>query len=207
MKYKAVIFDLDGTLYDNRKLPRYIVLRDFWHLNMLAAERLSRHRMSGRYYGTKGATFHELFRRIAAFSGSSDEWAAKWYWQTFMPCQVKVLQKHCHVKPWVIPMLEKLKAEGVKLACFSEYSFVKEKLKAIGVNPELFDYITDAPSAGGCKPCRKAFLKVADKLETAPEDILMVGDREDTDGAGADAANMDFLLVPKFDGPAPAIEI
>ena len=207
MKYKAVIFDLDGTLYDNRKMRRLMVLYNWFHLNMLASERFSRHRMSGRYYGTKGATFSELFRRIAAFSGSSEDWAAKWYWQKFMPSQVKALRKHCHAKPWVLPLLGELKEKGVKLACYSEYSFVREKLKALGIEPLIFDYISDAPSAGGCKPCRKALLHVAEKLQTAPEDILMVGDREDTDGAGADSANMDFLLVPKCDMPTPSITI
>lgn len=199
MKIKAVIFDLDGTLYDNTKLPRYVIARSLFHLRLLAMERMSRHHMAGRYYGTKGATYHELFRRIALSTGKNEEDVAAWYWQTYLPLQVKVLKKHFHPKPWVIPLLTQLREKGVKIACFSEYGFVREKLKALGIDTALFDLLIDAPSAGGCKPCRKAYLRVAEKLETAPEDILVLGDRENTDGAGAEAAGMFFRLVQRND--------
>ncbi len=199
MQYKAVIFDLDGTLYDNTKLPGYVVVHSLCHLRYLYSERLCRHHMSGRFYGTKGATYKELFRRISAAAHKSEDKVQKWYWNEYMPLQVNMLERHFHKKSWVDGTLSSLRAKGIKLACFSEYSFIREKLKAIDISPDSFDLLVDAPTAGGCKPCRKAFLYIADKLECAPEEILMVGDREDTDGAGAEAANMGFVLVPKND--------
>ena len=202
METKAIIFDLDGTLYDNTKLPKYIVLNSLFDIRYLYAERMCRHHMSGRYYGGKGATYNELFRRMSIMTGHSIDDVTDWYWGTFMPLQVKMLKRHFHVKPWVKDTLEELKAKGIKLVCFSEYSFIREKLKAIGVSPDIFDYLIDAPTAGGCKPCRKAFMYVAAKIEVHPSEILMIGDREDTDGAGAESCNMQFRLVPKSDTPA-----
>ena len=203
MDCKAVIFDLDGTLYDNRTLAREVILHSLLHLRMLYAERMCRHHMSGRYYGGKGATYAELFRRMGLMTGRGADAAAKWYWGTYMPLQVKMLSRHHHAKPWVLQTLSRLREQGVKVACFSEYSFIREKLKAIGIPPESFDYLVDAPTAGGCKPCRKAFIYVAAKIDVHPSDILVVGDREDTDGAGADAAGMAFVLAPKEDLPCP----
>ena len=205
MKIKAVIFDLDGSLYDNSTISREVVLHSLFHLRTLYAERVTRHHISGRYFGGKGATYNEIFRRMAAITGRSRDRMAAWYWNDFMPLQVKMLRKHHHVKPWVKDTIDYLHSRGVKVACFSEYSFVREKLKAIGLDPAVFDYLVDAPTAGGCKPCRKAFLYIAAKLDIHPADILMVGDREDTDGAGAESCNMQFLLVSKKDGPAPEI--
>lgn len=207
MKTKAVIFDMDGTLYDNTMLPFYVALRNLFHLRLLISERICRHHMSGRYYGTKGATYDELFRRIAAVSGSSVERVTKWYWGKYMPSQVKSMQRHMQPKSWVKKSLEDLKGQGIKIACFSEYSFIREKLVALGLDPEMFDYMIDAPTAGGCKPCRKAFMYVAAKLDVHPAEILFVGDREDTDGAGAEMANMRFQLVPKKDNPNLVIDI
>lgn len=207
MKTKAVIFDLDGTLYDNTKLPRYIMLRCLFQWRYLYAERMSRHNMSGRFFGTKGATYNELFRRMSEYTGKSVEKVTKWYWKKFMPAQVISLQRHMHAKPWVKKALADLRAKGIKTVCFSEYSFIREKLKAIGLDPDSFDYIIDAPTAGGCKPCRKAFMYVAAKIDTHPADILMVGDREDTDGAGAEACNMRFMLVPKADTQELELEL
>lgn len=199
MTIKGVIFDLDGTLYDNSTLARHLVLHSIFNLRLLYAERVCRHRMSGRYFGGKGATYRAFFARMSAMSGKSVDKVSKWYWDAYLPLQIRMLSRHFHKKSWVDATLDDLRSRGVKLACFSEYSCVREKLKAIGIDPSKFDYIVDAPTAGGCKPCRKAFLYVAAKMDCYPADILMVGDREDTDGAGAESANMQFLLVPKAD--------
>lgn len=199
MSVRAVIFDLDGTLYDNTSLARHIVLRSIFHLRLLYAERVCRHRMSGRYFGGKGETYRTFFKRMSLMSGKSEAKVAAWYWDVYLPLQISILRKYLHKKSWVDSTLDDLRSRGIKVACFSEYSCVREKLLAIGVDPGKFDYIVDAPTAGGCKPCRKAFLYVAKKLDCYPADILMVGDREDTDGAGAESANMQFLLVPKYD--------
>ena len=206
MQIKAVIFDLDGTLYDNTKLPRYMVLFGLFHLRMLRAEQSCRKKMSGRFYGRKGPCYDEQLRRMSLLTGRSIKQVSDWYWSKFMPLQVEILKRFFHVKPWVVSTLEELRARGIKTACFSDYSFIEEKLRAIGVDPQLFDFLIDAPTAGGCKPCRKAFVYVSSKLDVYPADILVVGDREDTDGAGADAANMHFLLVPKKDSETLDLE-
>lgn len=193
MKHKAIIFDLDGTLYDKKRMPLWLCLGSLGTLRFLAAERYCHLEMFGRYYGDR--IYDEFFSRVAERTGSTPERAKSWYWNHYMPLMARVVKKHYKPFPWVIPTLEKLHQDGVRIALFSEYNFAAEKLEALGVDAGLFDVITDAPTAGGFKPCRKAFLKVAEILGVDPGDILVVGDREDTDGAGADSAGMDFLLV------------
>ena len=203
MKIKGVIFDLDGTLYDNTKLAGKVVVSNIFNLRLLAAERLAHLKMSGRFYGER--TFDEILKRISMKTGIGLFQVKRWYLKVFMPSQVRALKNNFKAKSWTIPILNELKSRGIKTACFSEYICVNDKLEAIGIDPALFDVVIDAPAAGGLKPCRRAFEAVAEKMGLDPSEILVVGDREDTDGAGAEASGMNFLLVPKTDSGDPGI--
>ncbi|MCQ2178316.1 MAG: HAD family hydrolase [Bacteroidales bacterium] len=197
MKYKAVIFDLDGTLYDNRALPLLVILHSRGRLALLKAERISRRELAGRYFGQNGETLAELMKLTADKSGYAVEDVEKWYNGTYLPLQAELLGKGFRTKKGIVRTLGKLKSEGVKLACCSDYGGIREKLEALKINPELFDIIIDSPSAGGCKPCPEALLHLASMLGEQPQDILVVGDRKDNDGQAAAGAGMEFLLVSK----------
>ncbi|MCQ2335860.1 MAG: HAD family hydrolase [Paludibacteraceae bacterium] len=197
MKIKAVIFDLDGTLYNNSGLPYKIAVHSLGHIRMLMCERSVRRDMAGIYFGDKEKTYNEFFKRIAVKSGKSKESVSKWYSENYLPLQVKLLQKHFKAYDWVLPTLDKLRHKGVLLACYSDYGFISEKLMAIGIPPEKFDLIIDAPSAGGFKPCRESLETVTKLLGVSPKEALVIGDREDTDGLGAKAANMHYKIIKK----------
>jgi len=194
---KAVIFDLDGTLYDNSHIARKLNLRSLPNLGLLSSERSCRHVIAGQFLGT--STYDTLFQEISKKTGASTEKVSRWFWEKYLPLQAKVLRSCYHRKPWVDETLAELKRNGVRIACFSDYGMVKEKLQALGIDPEAFDIVADAPSEGGLKPCREAFLNIAAKLGCEPGDILVVGDRADTDGEGAAAAGMQFRLVSRHD--------
>ena len=94
-----------------------------------------------------------------------------------------------------------LREKGVKIVVFSDYGFVEEKLNAIGFDLQWADYLFDAPSLGGLKPCREAFMNVCKKIGIEPQHSLMIGDRDDTDGDGAKSVGMRFVKVEKASKP------
>lgn len=197
MTEKAVIFDLDGTLYDNTGFVPMVALNDPLSAWMMLNERLMRRALKGRYMGER--CFDIMMENLAARAHCTPEYAKKWFDTRYMPVQAKTLRRFYHAKPWVKPTLEQLKAQGIKICCFSDYGHVSEKLKAIGIDPSIFDFITDAPSTGGLKPSGDAFLYVAKQLGVEPGNCLVCGDRPDTDGEGAAAAGMAFQLIPRHD--------
>lgn len=195
MKNKAVIFDLDGTLYDNSSLAFRMVLRDLRHLSLLKAERKSREELSGRYFGDSGLLYRALFERMSVMSGFPVERVENWYFTVFMPDMTHILEKGFQARPWVLPLLADLRSKGIRTAVFSDYDFAQQKLSAIGISPNCFDFVTDAFSEGGFKPCRESFESVAGKLNVNPSEVIVVGDRPEKDGAGAMAAGMFFRKV------------
>lgn len=162
---------------------------------MLGRERKLRNALRGKAFPTEEA-FYEAF-----FGGGVSR---EWYFGTYMPDTVKILEKHYRIRPWVKDMVMDLRSRGIKVAVLSDYGYVSEKLQAIGFDPAWADNVVDAPKAGGLKPCKVPFLYIADRFGVDPSECVVVGDRADTDGAGSILAGMDFRLAGK-DNSAPVL--
>lgn len=196
---KLVIFDLDGTLYDNGRLPLYVVLHSLCSLRMLRAERSVRRELAGIFFGRGSAATDELLLRVSTRTGKPLRSVTHWYFEAYLPLQEKMLKAHFHAKPWVKDTLARLRAEGVMLACFSDYPQISGKLKALGIDPAMFDILADAPSMGGCKPCPEAFLNLVSQAGVTPDEVLVVGDRDDNDGEGARRSGLRYQIIPRHD--------
>lgn len=185
---KAVIFDLDGTLYNRKGLIPKLIFKQLLRgrLVMLGRERKLRNAFRGKPFDS-GEAFYEAF-----FGGGVSR---DWYFNVYMPDTVALLKKGYRIRPWVKPVVDDLHARGIKVAVLSDYGFVNEKLEAIGFDTSWADLIVDAPSVGGLKPCKTPFLYIANKLGVQPSECVVVGDRSDTDGAGSVLAGMDFRLI------------
>ena len=194
VEVKAVIFDLDGTLYARTGLIPRLIFKELFRgrLVMLGRERKLRNALRGKAFSSEEA-FYEAF-----FGGGVSR---DWYFGEYMPDTVRLLKKHYRIRHWVQPTMESLRNKGVKVAVLSDYGFVNEKLEAIGFNLSWADLIVDAPSVGGLKPCKAPFLYIAEKLGVDPSECVVVGDRPDTDGAGSVLAGMDFRLISDDSAP------
>ena len=189
---KAVIFDLDGTLYDKSGLARRLITSQLLQgrLGMLKREREVRKILRGKHFGNEDAFYDAFFAQF-----DRPELARRWYFEEYMPDMVRILRKHYRTAPWVERSAMELRTNGVKVAVFSDYGFVREKLSAIGFNLAWADYLFDAPSLGGLKPCKESFERICQEMDMQPPECLMVGDREDTDGDGARSVGMAFKRV------------
>ena len=194
--YKAVVFDLDGTLYDNKGLPMKLILADIPNMWVLGAERRARKNLMGRDFGSAAAVYDALFAEMARVKWNlTPDKARRWYQDKYMPLQVTLLHMYFQLRPLAVELLEAIRARGLRVILYSDYGHEIEKAQALGIPANLFDGIVSAAKMGGLKPCRQSMERLLKEFDLDPATTLYVGDREDTDGQSARPFNIVFHNV------------
>lgn len=190
---RAVIFDLDGTLYAMRTVYKPIfALFCFPNIMHLPHYMKIRTKFQGADFST-GQELHdalcEEFEKKYKVKS-----ADKWIKNTFSTAFVRTL-KFMRNRKETPKIIRHLKSKGIKVALFSDFGLIKTRLKALKIDPSLFDIIVSSEDIGALKPARRTFATVAERLNIPCKHILAVGDREDTDGIAAKENNIHFLHV------------
>ena len=202
----AVIFDFDGTLYDNTGIALKLIKARPFDMFKMNAERQARKVLKGTYFESEEKFLEKFFAIAAQKAKCSKEKFDSWYTKTYLPCMIKVLHKKFPARKNVDGLFETIKSKGIKLAILSDYSFIAQRMQAISISSENVDIMKSSQELGGLKPAPQLFLKLADQLKIAPEKLLVVGDRDDTDGQGAINSGMKFIQIRKAstkNEPAP----
>ena len=108
---------------------------------------------------------------------------------------VSVIQRYYKPVEWLMPFVADCKKQGICLVVLSDYGHTHEKLHALNINENLFDWVVSAPELGGLKPAPEVLKKVLEKMKVTAEQCLVIGDREDTDGALAQSIGAAFQLI------------
>ncbi|MDO4462416.1 MAG: HAD family hydrolase [Bacteroidia bacterium] len=195
-RYKTIIFDFDGTLYDKTRFGMHLVLnmptRALW---LLAVQKV-RKAIKGKDFSNQEKFYEEFFSLLHKAIGTKlpIEEVRNWYFNGYMPLMHRVLTSCYECQPEANELIKTLTQKGIKVAVLSDYAMIEERLKAIGITAP-FDFLYSSETAGALKPSSRPFSYVAQALGIEPKDILMIGDREDTDGQGAANADMDFMHI------------
>ena len=192
---KTVVFDLDGTIYDKRGLARRMVRRLWWCLPLLASERLARRNMHYVQYASEEEFFGAFFRTMARGHWWTASMAAVWYHTVYMPAMIRLIAKYCRPRPQTMQLIEECEQSGIRMAIYSDYGCVSDKLEALGIDPHRFDLLVSAPELGALKPSEPCVRCVMEMLQANPKTTLFVGDRDEKDGASARFVGAKFLLI------------
>lgn len=95
----------------------------------------------------------------------------------------------------MLELQDECRRRGLKMAVYSDYGGVVDKLNALGIDRHQFDLLIAAPELGALKPSEPCARRVLEMLEADPKTTLFVGDRDDKDGASARAVGARFLEI------------
>lgn len=186
MKYKAILFDMDGVLIDSE-----------WLMRDAAIQSLAEHGVQARHEDFReftGMGEDRFVGGVAEKYGLKYEFAMKERAYDYFGQRV---MEETEVPEGVKQMLEILHGRGVKLAVCSaaDRRKVLYNLMAIGVSQDLFTAIITGSDVTRKKPFPDIYLKGAAAVGEEPADCLVVEDAISGVQA-AHAAGMDAVGVP-----------
>lgn len=195
---QAWLLDFDGTLYDARFVRLAMaaelmllgwnairVLRTFRKQHEAIREELAEH-PEGPYLAQVERTATALAIQREIVERLVGEWMIRRPGRWIRLFRRRSLQRE----------IVEFRAAGGKTALVSDYP-VSQKLTAIGCGT-LFDAVVANGEPNGpkrLKPSPEGYLLAAERLGVSPAACLVIGDREDADGAAAHAAGMRFRLI------------
>jgi len=198
---KAVVFDLDDTLYDAKgcydkgqeKLVQFALdqygeerdffLSGFWQARLKVKDRLG-----------EVASCHNRLLYIQAYQELRGRKSLQdvitmydLYWETAL--------LHMTVFPYVYPLLEELKKRNVKIGILTDLTSHIQHRKITALGLETFvDALVTSEEAGCEKPSPEIFKLMLGKLSVRAEETLMIGDSEAKDIQGAENVGMQSIL-------------
>ena len=205
---RAVLFDIDGTLYRQRPvqlrmalelaalpLRRPLAARSV--LRAISGYRHAQEDLRSRHIGSRPLADAQI--EIAArLSGLPNDAVATLVDEWMIRRPLKHLRKQ--LASGAIELLDRLEYAGVRVGVLSDYPAV-EKLRALGLAGRFSPILCSSdPAINRFKPHPRGFLKAAETWMLPPEEILMIGDRYDVDYLGAQAAGMSCALVGRPSG-------
>ena len=207
MKYKAILFDLDGTLLPMeqdtfvedyfRRLARHLapfgyepgaLIKGIWAGTGAMIKNDGQQTNEARFWDTFCGLFGEQARR--------DEPEFERYYKEDFP----KVQGVCGFDPEAGLTIARLKAMGLRLILATNPIFPRiatmQRVGWAGLRPEDFELVTTYENSSFCKPNPRYYMEILEKQNLQPEECLMVGNDATEDLAAAELG-MDVFLIPR----------
>ncbi|UER67677.1 HAD family hydrolase [Borrelia sp. BU AG58] len=192
---KAVVFDLDGTLYPEISmnlvmLPEFLRnIRFFLAFKRVRKEiRVLQRDKSNPSSRDKLISMQiEMLSTYLGFSKSRCEFLLNkiYYGEAFG-------SKFKRLRPYfgVCDLIYSLKAMGIKLGVMSDFPISTRVSNLLGIKDSFWDVLYSSEDTGYLKPNKMAFLRIIDELGMHSNHILYVGNSYEYDILGAGGVSM-----------------
>jgi putative hydrolase of the HAD superfamily len=201
---RGIIFDLDGTLYRMPWFFRPLMFFRLFPYSLRLPRFISvRETFAGQHLGTHELIMHAVAAKLGEREKTDAAGMRRWIEGSFYPAFIWVMRFMRHSRPGINELLNAVRAKGINVGLISDYSRVRERLARLDISDSAFDPILSSEESGALKPSSVPYEITARQWAIAPEHILVIGDRMNTDGLAAKNAGMAFLQVGS--GKTPAV--
>lgn len=198
-RFRAVLFDVDGTLYDQKRLRKRMLIElaffclehptrwrevkivsKFRHLREENFAREEKSLLQAQYHWAAEALNlpEPEVRRVV------DDWILRRPLKHLPPCR----------PPGLKELFERLRRKGVKIGVFSDYP-PDDKLAALDLKADATSCALDA-CVNRFKPHSAGLRHVCERLGVDPCETLHIGDREDRDEPAARGCGAESIVLP-----------
>lgn len=199
---KAVVFDLDNTIYDYDKCNTLAEKKLF---QMMASEfalnedeaksilRNAKNNIKNQLGDTVASSHNRLLYMqniCEQLSVNPLNHAMKLY-----NCYWDAMLEQMTPFDYVVPIFEKFKEKNIKIAILTDLTahIQYRKMECLGI-ANYVDCLVTSEEAGAEKPSKCMFELILRKLKLPPNDVLMVGDSKSKDVDGAIRCGMQAYL-------------
>ena len=186
--FKAVLFDLDGTLLNRDQSVELFINQQYERLYALLSyipkeQYVSRFiELDNRGYVWKDKVYQQL---ISEFNIPSVTW------EELLQDYIDNFKYHCVGFPYLREMLEELKNNKIALGMITNGygQFQMDNIKALDIE-KYFDVILVSEWEGIKKPNPQIFMNALEKLNVEPSESVFIGDHPENDVKAAQNVGM-----------------
>ena len=191
--YKAVVFDLDGTLYNQTKLRLKMAIRlglyyapRFYRIKELLVLKYFRE-VRDNWTGNDD----ELYKFIGDKKGVKPEYVEdvvrRWIYDNPLDLLISCRNEDLY------SYIDSLKEANIPVVIFSDYP-ISDKIKALGITPDGM-YCPGDERGIELKPSPMGLELIMKDYGLEASELLMVGDRDIKDGEAARLAGVDYFIL------------
>jgi phosphoglycolate phosphatase/putative hydrolase of the HAD superfamily len=198
-KYKLLIFDVDGTLYFQKKLRIIMAIRLCLHYCVrpvlfkdILALRLFRKKREAAPESGLSSFDSAIYCAVAEELGLSAEYVEGLVHRWMYEAPLRSLRR-CADKRLASLILQ-ARERSIGVVTFSDYP-TKDKLSALQIEADAQFSATDS-EVNALKPNPKGLHVILAATKGDARHCLMIGDRDEKDGECARRAGIDYFILP-----------